>query len=108
MPHGQHRRLLRHSCQLGSVAFRSRRQRHLPAAVRHLAGAEHGGAATNIATTCNTFAQNRAKAVGTTSTVDARANTDTEATDTDAAIYWLNGNKAADNYADFTTGTWDR
>ena len=33
-----------------------------------------------------------------TSAVDARANTDTEATDTDAAIYWLNGAKAADNY----------
>ena len=70
----------------------------------------------------NTFVQNRAKAghaaisdscaslfkvVGSTSGVDARVNTDTEADDTDAAIYWLNGVKVADDYADFYDGSWD-
>ena len=77
--------------------------------------------ATAIAT-YNTFVQTRAKAghsavtdscgnlfkaVGSTSTVDARANTDSEATDTDAAIYWLNGPRAANDYADFYDGSWD-
>ena len=47
------------------------------------------------------------KAVASTSAVDARANTDTESTDTDAFIWWLGGNKAADNYADFYDGSWD-
>ncbi|MYK07299.1 MAG: hypothetical protein F4040_06285, partial [Synechococcus sp. SB0670_bin_20] len=77
--------------------------------------------ATDIAT-YNTFVQDRAKAghsavtdscgdlfkvVGSTSAVNARANTDSESTDTDAAIYWLNGAKAADNYADFYDRSWD-
>ncbi len=77
--------------------------------------------ATDIAT-YNTFVQTRAKAghsaisdscgnlfkvVGSTSTVDARANTDTESTDTAALIYWLNGAKAADSYTDFYDGSWD-
>ncbi|MDE0647365.1 MAG: hypothetical protein OXI08_04825, partial [Cyanobacteria bacterium MAG IRC4_bin_6] len=77
--------------------------------------------ATDIAT-YNTFVQDRAKAghsavtdscgdlfkvVGSTLAVNARANTDSESTDTDAAIYWLNGAKAADNYADFYDGNWD-
>ena len=39
--------------------------------------------------------------------VDARDNTDTESSDTDAPIYWLGGAKAADNYADFYDGSWD-
>ena len=47
------------------------------------------------------------KAVASTSTVDARSNTDTESSDTAASIWWLNGNKAADNYTDFYDGTWD-
>ena len=47
------------------------------------------------------------KVVGSTSSVDARVNTDTESTDTDAAIYWMTGAKAADNYADFYDGSWD-
>ena len=47
------------------------------------------------------------KAVASTSTVDARANTDTESTDTDASVWWLGGGKAADDYADFWDGTWD-
>ena len=70
----------------------------------------------------NTYVQNRAKAghaaisdscgnlfkvVGSTATVNARVNTDTEASDTDAAIYWLNGVKVADDYADFYDGSWD-
>ncbi|MYG39817.1 MAG: fibronectin type III domain-containing protein, partial [Nitrospira sp. SB0677_bin_15] len=79
------------------------------------------GTATDIAT-YNTFVQTAAKAghsaisdscgnkfkvVGSTSSVDARVNTDSESTDTDALIYWLNGAKAADNYADFYDGGWD-
>ena len=76
---------------------------------------------TNIAV-YNTFVQNRAKAghaaisdscgnlfkvVGSTATVNARVNTDTEASDADAAIYWLKGVKVADDYADFYDGSWD-
>ena len=75
--------------------------------------------ATNIAT-YNTFVQTRAKAghsaisdscgnlfkvVGSTSAVNARSNTST--TGTGEAIYWLNGAKVADNYADFYDGSWD-
>ena len=75
--------------------------------------------ATDIAT-YNTFVQTRAKAghsaitdscgnrfkvVGSTSTVDARDNTAT--TGTGEAIYWLNGAKVADNYADFYDRSWD-
>ena len=45
--------------------------------------------------------------VGCTSAVTARANTDSEATDPDAPIYWVNGVKAADDYADFYDGDWD-
>ncbi|MCY4123130.1 MAG: hypothetical protein OXG72_19665, partial [Acidobacteria bacterium] len=47
------------------------------------------------------------KVVGSTSTVDARVNTLTRSTDTAASIYWLNGDKLADDYADFYDGTWD-
>ena len=72
--------------------------------------------------TYNTIVQTRAKdghsgisdscgdlfaAVGSTSSVDARENTDTEAADTDAAIYWLDDEKVADDYADFYDGSWD-
>ena len=74
---------------------------------------------TNI-TYYNMFVQNRAKAghnaitdscgnqfkvVGSTSAVDAQDNTST--TGTGEAIYWLNGAKVADNYADFYDETWD-
>ena len=48
---------------------------------------------------------NQFKVVGSTSTVDARDNTST--TGAGQAIYWLNGAKAADNYADFYDGSWD-
>jgi len=48
------------------------------------------------------------KAVGSAASVNARENTDSESTDTDAAIYWLGNNeKAADNHADFYDGSWD-
>ena len=46
------------------------------------------------------------KVVGCTATVTARANTDSEATDPDAPIYWLNGVKIADDYAEIYSGSW--
>ena len=70
--------------------------------------------------TYNTFIQGRAaaghadiqayesdfKVVGCTVNKDATVNTETRSTDTDAPIYWLGGNKVADNYADFYDGSW--
>ena len=47
------------------------------------------------------------RVLGSTQTVNARANTCTQSSDTDAAVYWLNGDKAADDYADFYDGSWD-
>ena len=47
------------------------------------------------------------KAIASTAAVDARVNTQTRSSDPNAPIYWLNGNKAADNYADMYDGTWD-
>ena len=44
--------------------------------------------------------------VGSTEDVDARDNTDT--TGSGVPIYWLNGDKAADDYADFYDGSWDQ
>ena len=44
------------------------------------------------------------KAVGCTRAVDARDNTGT--TGTGVPIYWLNGNKVADDNADFYDGSW--
>ena len=44
-------------------------------------------------------------AVGCTAAVDARDNTGT--TGTGVPIYWLNGNKVADDNADFYDGNWD-
>ena len=77
---------------------------------------------TDIAT-YNTFVQNSAaaghtdiqdystlfKVVGSTAAVDARDNTDTSHTSSEPGvpIYWLNGSKVADNYADFYDGSWD-
>ena len=70
----------------------------------------------------NTFVQNRAEAghddiqaysdgftaVGCTADDDARDNTATTYTSSDKGIpiYWLNGNKAADEYEDFYDGSW--
>ena len=67
----------------------------------------------------NTFVQTRAaaghtdiqaysagfKVVGCTGTVDATDNTGT--TGTGVPIYWLDGDKVADDYADFYDGSWD-
>ena len=55
------------------------------------------------------------RALISTPTVHARDNTGTNTdpnsvppgTDTDAPIYWLNGEKVADNYADLYDGGWD-
>ena len=69
--------------------------------------------------TYNTFVQNQAaaghaniqdhssrfKVVGCTQAVDARDNTGT--TSVGIPIYWVGGNKVADNYADFYDGSWD-
>ncbi|MCY4584280.1 MAG: putative Ig domain-containing protein, partial [Chloroflexi bacterium] len=50
-------------------------------------------------------------AFGSTATVNARDNTRTTDSDTDAPIYWLHASATraavADNYADFYDGTWD-
>ena len=48
-------------------------------------------------------------AVGCTEEADARDNTQTRYTDsnTGVPIYWLDGNKVADNYRDFYDGSWD-
>ena len=45
------------------------------------------------------------RVVGCTAAVDARDNTRT--TGNGVPIYWLNGNKVADHYADFYDGNWD-
>ena len=45
------------------------------------------------------------RAVGCTADSDARDNTAT--TGTGVVIYWLNGNKVADDYTDFYDGSWD-
>ena len=71
----------------------------------------------------NTFVQGRAAAghqairshssgfrvVGCTEAVDARDNTSTTYTSTDKGvpIYWLGGNKVADEYQDFYDASWD-
>ena len=80
------------------------------------------GTATDI-TTYNTWIQNVAAAghasirayssgfrvVGSTSTIDARDNTETTYTSANKGvpIYWLGGNKVADDYEDFYDGSWD-
>ena len=50
---------------------------------------------------------NRFTVLGSTATVNVRANTGTGSSDTDASIYWLKGAKVADNYADLYDGSWD-
>ena len=71
----------------------------------------------------NTFVQNRAanghadirafssefKAVGSTAAVNARDNTATtySTADKGVPIYWVKGNKIADDYEDFYDGSWD-
>ena len=50
---------------------------------------------------------NQFRVLGSTAAVDAIDNTETTSSDTDAPIYWLNGAKVADNYADLYDKTWD-
>ena len=83
-----------------------------------LSSTKRDGSATDIAT-YNTFVQTRAAAghtdiqaysdgftvVGCTADTDARDNTGTIGVG--VPIYWLNGNKVADDYADFYDGDWD-
>ena len=83
-----------------------------------LSSTKRTASSTDIAT-YNTFVQTRAaaghtdiqsyssgfRAVGCTAAVDARDNTLT--TGTGFPIYWLNGAKVADDYADFYDGSWD-
>ena len=87
-----------------------------------LSSTKRDAAATDIAT-YNTFIQTRAaaghadiqaysagfRALGCTSDVDARDNTETTYTSTakGVPIYWLDGAKAADEYEDFYDGSWD-
>ena len=47
------------------------------------------------------------RVLGCTSAVNARENTGTESGDADALIYWLGGEKVADDYADLYDGNWD-
>ena len=78
-----------------------------------LSSTKRDATATDIAT-YNTFIQGRAAiqaystgftAVGCTADTDARDNTGT--TGTGVPIYWLDGAKVADDYADFYDGDWD-
>ena len=71
----------------------------------------------------NTFVRNRAKAghagiadgcaskfnalISTRYGDSAKTNTGTGSSDTDASIWWLAGEKVADDYADFYDGSWD-
>ena len=88
-----------------------------------LSSTKHSIRSTNISD-YNTFVQNRAAAghtdiqdysdtfrvLGSTGAVDARDNTGTTYTSSDkgVSIYWLNGDKAADEYQDFYDGSWDQ
>ena len=47
------------------------------------------------------------RALVSTREMDARDNTATRDTSTSVPIYWVNGNKVADSYADFYDGNWD-
>ena len=47
------------------------------------------------------------RAVASTAAVTAQSNTGTASTDADTPIYWLGGNKVADDYDDFYDGDWD-
>ena len=47
------------------------------------------------------------RVLGCTTSVNARTNTETTSGDTDAFVYWLDGEKVADTYADLYDGSWD-
>ena len=78
-------------------------------------------ATSNNIETYNTFVQNRAAAghaniqdhasrfrvVGCTQAVDARDNTGTNTNGPGVPIYWVGGNKVADDYTDLYDGSWD-
>ena len=78
-------------------------------------------AASSDIETYNTFVQNAAAAghaniqdhasrfrvVGCTQAVDARDNTGTNTNGPGVPIYWVGGNKVADDYTDFYDGSWD-
>ncbi len=67
--------------------------------VRNAAKGGHG----QIPASCG----NRFNAIISTQYDSARFNTRTRSTDTDAPIWWVKGDKVADNYADFYDGSWD-
>ena len=87
-----------------------------------LSSVKRDGSSSDIAD-YNTFVQDRAAAghtdiqpysdgftvVGCTAAVHARDNTGTNFTSNDKGIpiYWVNGNKVADDYEDFYDGSWD-
>ena len=87
-----------------------------------LSSTRHDASSASI-DTYNTFVQGRAAnghtdiqaysdgftVVGCTAAVDARDNTGTTFTNANKGIpiYWLNGNKVADEYEDFYDGSWD-
>ena len=87
-----------------------------------LSSTRHDASSASI-DTYNTFVQGRAAnghtdiqaysdgftVVGCTAAVDARDNTSTrhDSADRGVPIYWLNGNKVADEYQDFYDGSWD-
>ena len=87
-----------------------------------LSSTRHDASSASI-DTYNTFVQGRAAnghtaiqaysdgftVVGCTQAVDARDNTRTTFTSSEKGIpiYWLNGNKVADEYEDFYDGSWD-
>ena len=78
-------------------------------------------AASSDIETYNTFVQNQAAAghaniqdhasrfrvVGCTQAVDARDNTGTNTNGPGVPIYWVGGNKVADDYTDLYDGSWD-
>ena len=47
------------------------------------------------------------RVLGSTQAVNARVNTCTQSTDRNAALYWLNGVKVANDYAGLYDGSWD-
>ena len=85
-----------------------------------LSSTKRNATSSNIET-YNTFVQNRAAAghaniqdhasrfrvVGCTQAVDARDNTGTNTNGPGVPIYWVGGNKVADDYTDFYDGSWD-
>ncbi len=60
------------------------------------------GGHTNIQSYSSQF-----KVVGSTASISARDNTNTTGAGTGIPIYWLNGDKIADDYDDFWDGSWE-